>query len=349
MFRKGTAVLLVALLLTALLAGCGKQGGSAPGAGEGKGDKLSVALVINGTLGDKGFFDSAARGVRKAGEELGIEYKIIEATYNPSEWEPALLAAASSGEYDIVITGTYQMTDFVKNAAQQYPNVKFIIFDEAVEGIPNVYSVRYAENEGSFLAGAFAAMLSGPKASMFPKSEGHKTIGFVGGMDIPVINNFRVGFEQGAKFVDPETKVLVSYVGGFDDVAKGKELALAQFSQGADIVFNVAGNAGLGVLEASKEIDKYSIGVDMDQNPLYPGHTVISMLKNVDVSLYRAIKLHQEGKLPYGTAETLGIEENGVGLAIDEKHVPKEIVDELNALTEKVKSGEIKVESALDG
>ncbi|MBE3595747.1 MAG: BMP family ABC transporter substrate-binding protein [Hydrogenibacillus sp.] len=347
MIRRPWLLFVSLALALSLLAGCATQGGDGKKASDGD-HPLSVALVLNGTLGDKGFFDSAARGIRQAGEELGVQYKIIEATYNPSEWEPALLAAASSGKYDMIITGTWQMTDIVKKAAQEYPNIKFVIFDEAVEGIPNVYSVRYAENEGSFLAGAFAAMLSGPKADSFPKSKGNKTVGFVGGMDIPVINNFRVGFEQGVAHVDPNTKVLVSYIGGFDDVAKGKELALAQFSQGADIVYNVAGNAGLGVLEASKEIDKYSIGVDMDQNPLYPGNTIISMLKNVDVSLFRAIKLHMEGALPYGKAETLGIEDNGIGLAIDEQYVPKEIVDELSNLIVQMKKGEIKVRSSLE-
>lgn len=363
MVRKRFALLLAVLMLAVVVAGCGSKTNepapAAPAAGtepsqpadaskpaEPEPPKLRVALVINGTLGDKGFFDSAARGVKQAGDELGIIYKIIEATYTASEWEPALLAAASSGDYDVVITGTWQMVDFVKNAAAQFPDVRFIIFDEATEGIPNVYSVRYAENEGSFLAGAFAALVSG--STELPNSKGAKNIGFVGGMDIPVINNFLVGYEQGAAYIDPATKVQVTYITNFDDAAKGKELALVQFSSGADISFNVAGGAGLGVLEASKEVGKYSIGVDMNQNPLYPGHTIVSMLKNVDVSLYRAIKKHIEGTLPYGTAETLGINEDGVGLEMDTQYVPQSIQDKVNDLIAKVKSGEIKVKSVFD-
>jgi basic membrane protein A len=335
-------VLALGLVLTA----CGKKEEPKPNA-EPEKPKLRVALIINGTFGDKGFFDSAKRGVEMAEKELGLVWKATEAGNNPAEWEPAARAAAASGEYDIVIAGTYQMTDHIAKLAKEYPNVKFIFFDDVVPGdLPNVYSVTYAQNEGSFLAGAFAALVTTSKDAKLPNVNDKKVVGFIGGMDIPVINDFKVGYEAGAQYIDKDVKVLVSYVGNFFDVAKGKELSLAQFNQGADIGFNVAGGAGLGLLEASKTANKYSIGVDSNQNPLYPGFVLTSMLKNVDASLLRALKLHTEGQLTYGKAETIGIKEGAVGLATDdlyEQYVPQDIKDKMKTIIDDFNAGKITV------
>ena len=176
-------------------------------------------------------------------------------------------------------------------------------------------------------------------------------------MDIPVINDFKVGYIQGAHFIDPDVQVLVSYANAFNDSAKGKELILAQYEQGADIAFNVAGETGIGLLDAAKDKDRYAIGVDSDQYLLFketdPGkaeNIVTSMMKNVDDSLYRAIKLHIEGNLPVGEAEVLGIAEGGVGVAENENFrdlVPEEFRNQIKELEDKIVNGEIAVDTAI--
>lgn len=314
---------------------------------------LKVALLLNGNLGDKSFFDSAARGLQMAIKEFGIQGKIIEANYNPANWRP-YLEDISDEDYDIIIVGTWQMQEILEEIAPMYPDKKYFIFDTSVDykkpGLKNVYSILYKQNEGSFLVGALAAMIT---TSGMPKTNPEPIIGFLGGMDIPVINDFLVGYIEGAKYINPNIKVLISYVGSFNDPAKGKELSLAMYRQGADIIFNVAGNTGVGLLEAAKEADRWAIGVDSDQALIYEDidieiakRIVTSMMKNVDNSIFRGLKLHLEGKLKYGQAEALGIAEGGVGVA-DNKYyrelVPEQFRNKIKELEQKILNGEIKV------
>ena len=317
---------------------------------------LKVALLLNGTLGVKSFFDSAGRGIQMAIKELGIQAKIIEAGYQQERWRP-YLEDLSDQDYDIIIVGTWQMQEILEEIAPMHPEKKYFIFDTTVDykkpGLNNVYSILYKQNEGSFLVGALAALIT---TSGMPKTNPEPIIGFLGGMDIPVINDFLVGYIEGAKYINPNIKVLISYVGSFNDPAKGKELSLAMYRQGADIIFNVAGNTGVGLLEAAKEADKWAIGVDSDQALIYEDidkeiakRIVTSMMKNVDVSIFRGLKLHLEGKLKYGQAEALGIAEGGVGVA-DNKYyrelVPEQIRAKIKELEQKILKGEIKVSTA---
>lgn len=318
--------------------------------------KLKVALLINGTLGDKSFFDSAARGIKMAEEKLGIDGVIIEMGYDQTNWRPTLEDVADQ-DYDVIIVGTWQMKEILEEVAPMYPDKKFIIFDTAVDyslgGLDNVYSILYKQNEGSFLVGALAALIT---TSKMPKTNPQPIIGFLGGMDIPVINDFLVGYIAGAKYINPGIKIIISYAGAFNDPAKGKELVLAQYRQGADISFNVAGETGIGLLEAAKEMDRWAIGVDSDQalivedkDPEMANHIVTSMMKNVDLSIFRALKLTLEGKCPYGKAEALGIAEKGVGIADNKyyrKLVPKEFRDIIKRLEKLIVEGKIKVPTA---
>jgi len=284
-----------------------------------------IALLINGTLGDKSFFDSAARGMEMVEEKLGLETKIVEMSYNASEWEPTIDDISDLGEYDIIIVGTWQMVEILARIAPLYPDTTYIIFDTDMDfsggDIENVVAITYKQNEGSFLAGALAAMVS--KSDKFPYSNpDKKLIGLLGGMDIPVINDFAVGYIEGAKYIDPEMKVSITYVGAWNDPAKGKEFTLAMYRQGADVVFAVAGETGNGVLEAAKAMDRYSIGVDSDMQVYYESkdmeivnHMLTSMLKNVDQSLLTAVEYYVNGTLPVGTNMALGLEEGAVGLA----------------------------------
>ncbi|MDC7231143.1 MAG: BMP family ABC transporter substrate-binding protein [Sphaerochaetaceae bacterium] len=319
-------------------------------------DQLKVVLYMNGNLGDKSFFDSANAGVMRAKENLGISVRAIEGGYDPSNWAPDI-EQLCQGDWDIIIAGTWQLQEIIQDLAPQYPEKKFFVYDTSVDyslgNLDNVYSILYKQNEGSYLTGVLAGLIT---TSDLPYANPQKKIGFIGGMDIPVINDFMVGFRQGAKSVDPAIETLVAYVGDFNDPAKAKELSLAMFDQGVDIAFNGAAQAGLGLLDAGAIKERYTIGVDSDQYLLYKESNpdrakfiVTSMLKNVGETLYRAIEMHIAGTLPYGEVENLGIEEKGVGLADNENFraiAPQEFIDKIKDAEKKIQSGEIKVETA---
>lgn len=357
--RAGLAVLAAA----ALLAACG-GGGSAPAGdqgGEAEGGPLKVVLVINGVLGDKSFFDSAQRGVERARRELGVQVETIELGIDPSKWQAGLEDVAASKDYDILITGTFQMADFLARVAAQYPDKRFIIFDVAVpyEQCPNrcenVYSILYKQNEGSYLAGLYAGLMV--QQDLPGMNPARKMIGAVGGMDIPVINDFIVGYRQGARDagLDPDRQVLVQYAGGWNDPARGKEIAKAMYQQGASIVFNVAGGTGEGIFEAAAEDGRWAVGVDSDQwlilkdqKPRVAERILTSMMKNVDNSLFRALQLALEDRVPWGRAESLGIAEGGVGLAKNEHYervTPPEIKARIEQAEQAILNGQIAVDT----
>lgn len=358
MFRKICFAMLA--LWTIWAVGCaGAAPTPTPAAPAGK-KALKAILVINGTLGDKSFFDSAQRGMDRARQELGVATETIELGWDPAKHGPGLEDVAANKDYDILIVGTFQMADFLANVAAKHPDKKFIIFDTSVDyekcpnRCPNVYSILYKQNEGSYLAGLYAGLMA---QKPLPGMSGKPIIGVVGGMDIPVINDFIVGYKQGAKDagLDPERDVLVQYAGSFNDPAKGKEIAKAMYRQGASIVFNVAGGTGLGVLEAAAEEGRWSIGVDSDQwfmlkdqKPEVAARILTSMLKNVDNSIYRALKLALEGKAPWGRAEALGIAEGGVGLAKNENYqklTPEDVKARIEEAEKAIVEGRIRVET----
>lgn len=359
---KRVIVLLLAIALFA--AACASQTQPPPGNQQGSQSgaaPLKVVLVINGVLGDKSFFDSAQRGIERAKQELGIQAETIELGIDPSKWQSGLEDVAANKQYDILIAGTFQMADFMASIAARYPNKKFIIFDVAVpydkcpNKCENVYSILYKQNEGSYLAGLYAGLMVQQDLPGMQKDK--KIIGAIGGMDIPVINDFIVGYKQGAKDagLDPETQVLVQYAGGWNDPAKGKEITKAMYQQGASIVFNVAGGTGLGIFEAAAEDGRWAIGVDSDQwlilkdqKPELASRILTSMMKNVDNSLFRALKLALENKVPWGKAEALGIAEGGVGLAKNENYdklTPADVKARIDQAEQDILAGKIKVDT----
>ncbi|MCS6871736.1 MAG: BMP family ABC transporter substrate-binding protein [Anaerolineae bacterium] len=292
---------------------------------------LRVTHVVNGTLGDRSFFDSAQEGLERAVKDFGISLKVIELGEDQARWEPGIDdAMADTDSYDILVLGGSLVADYVMARADLYPDKKFIFHDEPIDytkcKCANVYNVIYAQNEGSYLAGVYAAAMMKEKA--LPNLSGKNTIGVIGGLDIPVINDFIVGYAQGARSVIPEMTVLTQYIGGerpFFDVAKGLEIALAMYDQGADFVFSVAGGSGLGMIQAAQQRGKYFIGVDSDQwlllkerDPEAAQVILTSMIKNVGGALYRAIKLALEDKLRFGETEIVGIAEGAIGLAKNE-------------------------------
>jgi len=329
-----------------LIAACG---GAA--AGPKADDKIKAVFVIGGTLGDKSFVDSANRGLTKAVTDFGIEYVPIEASSDPAKIDAAFTDALNDESIDIIIQSQGDLTEKLLEIAPQYPDKKFVVFDNPFdfEACPdckaNVYAIQYAQNEGSYLAGYYAGLMSESKI-----------IGAVGGQDIPVIQDFMIGYKQGA--VDAgvkEENVLVQFAASWSDPAKGKELALTMYQQGADVVFQVAGGTGEGVFYAAEEAGKWAIGVDSDQaliieetNPDQAKVILTSMLKNVDNSMYRFFQLNSEGKVPWGTNELLGIAEGGVGLALNkyyEENTPQEVKDKMAEVIQKVTDGEVTVKT----
>jgi basic membrane protein A len=281
-------------------------------------------------------------------------------------WEAGIDDAMSDTDsYDIFIQGTFQTFTFVAERSHLYPDKTIIFYDVpmpyddpelCVEGCTNVYSITYAQNEGSFLAGVYAGAMT---ISGLEGFNDESIIGSIGGQDIPIINDFVVAYEQGACLVNPESVNISQYVtgdDGWENPARGKEITLAMFEQGADIVFNVAGGSGHGMFEAALEQDHYAIGVDSDQaalyvdsNPELAERILTSMEKRVDNSLYRAIELYLDGELPVGEAENLGIEEGGVQLSDNEIYqeaTPDNIKELITAVEEAVTGGDITVNSA---
>ena len=329
-----------------------------------EGTHYKAALLLNGNLGDKSFYDSANEGLERLRDELGedvFDFKVEQmggTAADEAKWEPTLLDYCDTGNYDVIIMGTWQMADALARAAEEYPDQKFIFFDEEFDfegnGNPeNVYNVMYKQNEVSYLVGAAAAMMTTDDSIEGIDPDNH-IIGFLGGMDNSVINDFLVGYIQGAADIDPDIEVAVGFVGDFVDSTKGKDIALSQYQSGADVGFNVAGNAGLGQIEAAKDEGKYAFGVDSDQAALLPDYAdyiPTSALKNVGQSLYLAIQKDMLGELKYGTEETYGFKEGGVALVKDahyEKMLPENIRTKLDELEQSIIDGDIVVNTSAD-
>lgn len=359
-----TLSLVLSLVMLASLTGCGmipkeeEDKKTNESKDDGKSEKMNIALYLAGFQGDKSFLDIACNGLKLAKEKYPdkVEYKIIDGTFDTTKWEPGLRDLAEADpKYDLIITGAYEMLETAQTVAEEYPDQKFFFYDASFDysndGFKNVYSMEFKPNESSFLSGAAGALAA--------KAKNKKTIGIVAGMDIPSINDFVVGYIEGAQYIDKDMKVLTSYVGNFEDNAKGKELALAQYNQGAQVIFGAAGQAALGVFDASAEKGLYSIGCDSDQAILFEGGKeqkkadlmVTSALKNIDKALLDGIEMYMEDKVPWGTDAVLGIKEDGVAVAQNkyyEKILSQEDRDTLEEIRGKISSGEIKVDSALN-
>jgi len=291
-----------ALAVVTLLAGCGgKQTETA-------GRPLHVGMVFDvGGLGDKSFNDLAYQGLLRARDELGITFEYFEPTQSADR--EAALRLFAQGEAGLVIGVGFLFTDDIRAVARDFPEKRFVCVDyswtegEAVP--PNLVGLKFREEEGSFLVGALAAMVSETKV-----------IGFVGGMDIPLIHKFEAGYRAGAQHEEPGIRVLINYAGvtgeAFKNPAKGKELALAQIAQGADVIYHASGSTGLGVFEAAREKQKLAIGVDADQSAEAPGLVLTSMVKQVDAVVFDEIQLVKEGRFS-GGVKILGLKDHGVG------------------------------------
>ena len=321
---------------------------AAPAATEAaKEDPIRVCVVYTGSLGDKSYNDSCNEGAQRAVADFGIELKSLEGT-TAEEWESNLLAACEDG-YDLVIGASSNIADYITEHGPNYPDTKFAVIDTTVD-LPNVQSISFAQNEGSFLAGAAAAMFT--EKTDVPGVNADAIIGWVGGMDIPVLHDFFTGYEQGAKYINPDIQILQSFAGEWSNPLKGKELTFAQYDQGADIVMNVASGTGTGILEGAKEKGLYAIGVDLNQDADQPGAVLTSMLKRVDTACYLTIQSVIEDTFAGGTTQYLSLKDGGVSLtdfSVMKEHLgdkfPQDIVDKCEELAQKIAAGEIVVEN----
>ncbi len=272
--------------------------------------EFAPAVVFDmGGKFDKSFNEAAYAGAERFKKETGITYREFEVT-NEAQREQALRNMARRGSAIVVGIGFSQASGMEK-VAKEFPNLKFAIVDAVVD-LPNVQSIVFKEHEGSFLVGMAAAMAS-------------KTgkVGFVGGMDIPLIRRFALGYEEGAKYVNPKIEILQNMTGttpaAWNDPTRGGELARSQFDRGADVVYAAAGATGLGVLQAAKDKGRLAIGVDSNQNHIHPGTVLTSMIKRVDLAVYETFKTAKEGIWKAGV-RSLGVAEGGVGYSIDQNN-----------------------------
>src|SRR6266498_4850906 len=329
---------IVICMMTVVAAGCRRTSYAADDQ-----SKVHVGIVFDiGGKDDRSFNAAAWQGVNRAAKDFPIVLRDIEPG-NPTSIEPAMRAFAERG-YDLIIGVGFAQEPIMEQVAREYPNIHFAIVD-GVSNLPNVASLIFKEHEGSYLVGILAA-----------KTTNTGTIGFLGGMDIGLIHRFEVGYEEGARSVNPHIRVIQNYVGVTDSAwnnpGKGKEIALAQISKGADVIFTAAGNSGLGAFDAVEQAGKKDgrathlvIGVDANQNMVKPGFVLTSMVKRVDNAVYAIIQDVVNGQFKTGF-HVYGLNEDGVGYAMDENNkdlVTPEMIQQVEEAKKKIINGENKV------
>ena len=332
--KKTISLLLVfAMILSAFaLTGCSKDNG--------EGEELTVSIVVSSAFGDKSFNDSAKEGADKLAQDYGVKIKTIEC--QEENFKQYMVQAAE--ESDIVVPVVWQFYE-IPEVAKEYPDTKFIWVDNEAEGIadlPNVLCITYAQNEGSFLAGYIAAKMSQSGV-----------VGAVGGEQNTTIDDFIVGYKQGALYANPDIKVVTNYANTYEDPAKGKECALALHNQGADVIFQIAGNTGNGVFAAAQEAGFYVIGVDQDQKisaPEYDKQIICSMKKEVGLSIYDTIKTFiEEEKWEGARVWTADMATGYVSIAYgnedSEQQISDAIKSEVEEIAGKIVSGDIVVDT----
>lgn len=325
-----------------LLSGC--AGGAASPSSSAAGNPVGqTALVIaQGGLGDQSYNDLAYSGFKRGLAANKLKGSPIESADIVGQGEQ-VLRRAGDANLGLVIDLEYSNAQIFPKVAAAYPSTDWVMVNAEAAG-SNVASVLFQEQEGSYLAGALAAMQTTNTSD--PKINAAKVIGVIGGTQAAGIDKFIVGYIQGAHDVDPSVKVLTAYSNDFGDPTKGQQLAQSMFDQGADIVYAVAGGTGAGVIQAAKDDNHYAIGVDANQDGIAPGSVLTSMLKKTDVAVEKILKDYANGQFPGGKTLNLGLKEDGVGLS-DFKYTKAAIgqatIDKVDALKQKIINGDIKV------
>jgi basic membrane protein A len=301
------------------------------------GADFNVGLILDKAgKDDQSFNASAFRGATRAEKELGVKVKTVEARDAASA--ESLMRALAGKKFDLLVAVGFSHAGAVNNVARGFADRRFVLIDSEVK-LPNVTSVMFAEHEGSYLVGAMAAMAS--KTG---------TVGFVGGMDIPLIRRFAMGYEAGVKSINPKAKVMTAYIGvtgdAFNNPPKAKELAILQHNGGADVIFHAAGASGAGLFDAAEEKKFLAIGVDSNQNGVKPGRVLTSMVKAVDVAVFEAIKSAKSGSLKGGETVFHGFATGGIEMAMDQNNkalMTSAMLKKSEQIKADIKSGKIKV------
>ena len=317
-----------------------ETGAAASGKLKGK----TVVYLINGALGDKGFYDSGQAGLKKMEATYGVKTRTLEANFDAAKYQALVDAAFEEG--DVIFAIAYGFEDPLKAAAKAHPDKQVINVDFDIKDThKHVTSIDFVEEQSAFLAGALAALATSDTGITGMNPE--KVIGVVGGDNDPVTTSFLFAYENGAKSIDPSVKVDRKFLGGaWDDQAKGKQAAEQLYDGGADIVFQVAAAAGLGVLQAAKDRNLFAIGVDANQNDLQPGHVIASDIKNLGDSMVKVAATIDDGTYVAGAVLTYGLAEGGVDLDLTAttQVLPPAMADRIAALRADIVSGAVKVE-----
>ena len=352
--KKIIALLLAAIMVLGLAA-CASKTETTEAS-----DVKNVVYIVNGNLGDKSFFDSAQAGIDELVKAGRITCKTIElggTDEDQPKWLSTLYDVSQSGEYDLVICGTYQMPDYLKEVATQYPDQLYLIFDDNTYAgnNSNVVNITYKQNDMGYLVGTYAACMT--TDTNLDKINEDAVVGFVGGVDSPVINDFLTGFIEGALAVNPDIKVDTRYTNDYVDTAIAKEFGYSMINDNkCDIIWGVAGNAGNGAAEAALETGKaWFIGVDSDQELTFSDDlaalTLTSGLKNIGNSIIWIFDQWDAGKTYWGTEVQLGLAEGGVGIVTDknyDKYASAETKAAVEAAQKGIMDGSIKVDTAFD-
>ena len=310
-------------------------------------DKRAALIVAQGGLGDQSYNDLAYSGFQRAIEATGIEGRPVESEDVVAQAAEILRRASDAG-FGLIVDLEYSHGEPMVEVAKDYPDTNYVILNQVREG-GNVASVLFQEQEGSYLAGTLAALVTTDTSIKGINAE--PIIGVIGGTKSAGIDKFIAGYIEGAEAANPDVEVKVAYSNNFGDPSIGLQMAKAMFEEGADIVYQVAGGTGMGVIQAAKEEGHYAIGVDTDQDGIAPGAVLTSMVKRTDVAVENVVKDYADGKFPGGETITFGLKENGVGLS-EMKHtkdmIPAPILEKVEQAKQDILSGKVKVWNVVD-
>ncbi len=324
-FKKIATLAMATVVSASLLVGCSGNNESASD------DKITVAMITDvAGVNDQSFNQSAWEGLQKAEKELGIEVKYLESKQD-SDYATNIETLVDE-DVDLILGVGMKLADAIKEGSELYPEQNFVLVDEEIDA-SNVKNILFKAEESAYLAGLIAG-----------KTTKTNNVGFIGGMELPVIDTFKYGYMAGVKAANPDAKVQAQYANSFTDQAKGKAIANQMYSNGADIVFTCGGDVGTGAIEAAKENGKFAIGVDRDQSDLAPQNVLTSAIKRVDAGVFETVKSYVNGTFEGGTTTTYGLEENAVGVPDTTKNlVSQDILDLVEETITKLKNKEITV------
>lgn len=326
-FKKLVSIILIVMLLGVNMIGCSKKSDNV----NNNKDVYSVSMITDvAGVNDHSFNQSAWEGLQRAEKELGVKVKYLESKQD-ADFTTNVETLVDEGT-DLIIGVGSKLAPTIEQAAKDYPEQKFVIVDETYENIPeNVEAILFKAEQSAFLVGLIASKMTKTN-----------NVGFIGGIDMSVINTFKYGYMAGVKTGNANCNIQSQYANSFTDQAKGKAIANQMISSGVDTIFIAGGDVGTGAIEAIKESNKYAIGVDRDQSDLAPDNVLTSAIKRVDVGVYETVKNFIEGNFKGGSEIVYGLKEGAVGISDTTSNlVPQDILDYVNEETKKLESGEI--------